>query len=200
MQVYSLLLECTFWVFDGRHDCFKALAIEVKIFRRKIFVLQNNSHQWGCGRSTCRSQVEMVFNFWFYIFYLQVPDHLQCKITMDIFRDPVITPSGVTYERAILLEHLRKVTHLYWLVYKFISMGLWEKLPISAKKACLLSTHSRLYCDSIWHTKLFGKVQVGKFDPLTRAPLQPEQVVPNLAIKEAVRCYLLEHGWAYRTF
>lgn len=28
---------------------------------------------------------------------------------MDIFRDPVITPSGVTYERATLLEHLRKV-------------------------------------------------------------------------------------------
>ncbi|BBN08494.1 STIP1 homology and U-box containing protein 1 [Marchantia polymorpha subsp. ruderalis] len=40
---------------------------------------------------------------------VEVPDHLCCKITMDIFRDPVITPSGVTYERATLLEHLRKV-------------------------------------------------------------------------------------------
>ena len=28
---------------------------------------------------------------------------------MDIFRDPVITPSGVTYERAVLYEHLQKV-------------------------------------------------------------------------------------------
>jgi STIP1 family protein 1 len=29
---------------------------------------------------------------------------------MDLFRDPVITPSGVTYERSALLEHLRKVS------------------------------------------------------------------------------------------
>jgi len=28
---------------------------------------------------------------------------------MDIFRDPVITPSGVTYEREVLMEHLRRV-------------------------------------------------------------------------------------------
>lgn len=28
---------------------------------------------------------------------------------MEIFRDPVITPSGVTYERTAILEHLKKV-------------------------------------------------------------------------------------------
>lgn len=77
----------------------------------------------------------------------EIPEHLCCKITMEIFRDPVITPSGVTYERAVLYEHLRKV---------------------------------------------------GKFDPLTRATLYPNQVVPNLAIKEAVQAYLNEHGWAYK--
>ncbi|CAM6103943.1 unnamed protein product [Calypogeia fissa] len=77
----------------------------------------------------------------------EVPDHLQCKITMDIFRDPVITPSGITYEKAVLLEHLRKV---------------------------------------------------GKFDPMNRAPLQPEQIVPNLALKEALQSYLNDHGWAYK--
>ncbi|KAG1331245.1 E3 ubiquitin-protein ligase CHIP [Cocos nucifera] len=66
----------------------------------------------------------------------QVPDYLCCKITFDIFRDPVITPSGVTYERAVLLEHLK---------------------------------------------------QVGKFDPLTREPLEQQQLVPNLAIKQAVQ-------------
>lgn len=38
-----------------------------------------------------------------------MPDYLCCKITLDIFRDPVITPSGVTYERAEILEHLQKV-------------------------------------------------------------------------------------------
>ncbi|KAK8934021.1 E3 ubiquitin-protein ligase CHIP [Platanthera zijinensis] len=39
----------------------------------------------------------------------EVPDYLCCKITLDIFRDPVITPSGITYERNVLLDHLQKV-------------------------------------------------------------------------------------------
>lgn len=77
----------------------------------------------------------------------EVPDYLCCKITLDIFRDPVITPSGVTYERAVLIDHLQKV---------------------------------------------------GKFDPITREPLDQSQLVPNLALKEAVQAFLDEHGWAYK--
>ncbi|KAL8250038.1 hypothetical protein R6Q59_033731 [Mikania micrantha] len=76
-----------------------------------------------------------------------VPDYLCCKITLDIFRDPVITPSGLTYERAVILDHLEKV---------------------------------------------------GKFDPITRESLLPSQLIPNLAIKEAVGAYLEKHGWAYK--
>lgn len=76
-----------------------------------------------------------------------VPDYLCCKITLDIFRDPVITPSGLTYERAVILDHLEKV---------------------------------------------------GKFDPITRETLFPSQLIPNLAIKEAVEAYLEKHGWAYK--
>ncbi|KAJ6793006.1 E3 ubiquitin-protein ligase CHIP [Iris pallida] len=76
----------------------------------------------------------------------EVPDFLCCRITLDILRDPIITPSGVTYERAVLLEHLQKV---------------------------------------------------GNFDPITREPLDSHQLVPNLAIKEAVRAFLNDHGWAY---
>ncbi|XP_061970103.1 E3 ubiquitin-protein ligase CHIP [Populus nigra] len=78
----------------------------------------------------------------------EVPDFLCCKITLDILRDPVITPSGVSYERAVLLDHLEKV---------------------------------------------------GNFDPITREPLEPSQLVPNLAIREAVHAYLDKHGWAYKT-
>ena len=37
-----------------------------------------------------------------------VPDWLCCKITMDIMRDPVITPDGISYERSVLLDHLAK--------------------------------------------------------------------------------------------
>ncbi|KAL2611632.1 hypothetical protein R1flu_023324 [Riccia fluitans] len=39
----------------------------------------------------------------------EVPDHLCCSITMEIFRDPVITPSGISYERAAIEEHLKQV-------------------------------------------------------------------------------------------
>ncbi|KAG6606301.1 E3 ubiquitin-protein ligase CHIP, partial [Cucurbita argyrosperma subsp. sororia] len=78
----------------------------------------------------------------------EVPDYLCCKITLDILRDPVITPSGVTYERAVILDHFRKV---------------------------------------------------GNFDPLTRELLDESQLVPNLAIKEAVEAFLDKHGWAYNT-
>ncbi|XP_040995545.1 E3 ubiquitin-protein ligase CHIP isoform X2 [Juglans microcarpa x Juglans regia] len=77
----------------------------------------------------------------------EVPDYLCCKITLDILRDPVITPSGVTYEKAVILEHLQKV---------------------------------------------------GKFDPITREPLNQSQLIPNLAIKEAVQAFLDKHGWAYK--
>ncbi|GKU85954.1 hypothetical protein SLEP1_g550 [Rubroshorea leprosula] len=79
----------------------------------------------------------------------EVPDHLCCKITLDILRDPVITPSGVTYERAVILEHLEKV---------------------------------------------------GRFDPITRERLLPSQLVPNLAIKEAVQAFLDRNGWAYKVW
>ncbi|XP_061370929.1 E3 ubiquitin-protein ligase CHIP [Gastrolobium bilobum] len=77
----------------------------------------------------------------------EVPDYLCCRITLDIFRDPVITPSGLTYERAVIIEHLEKV---------------------------------------------------GNFDPVTREPLAPSQLAPNLAIKEAVQAFLEKHGWAYK--
>ncbi|KAK7293194.1 hypothetical protein RJT34_16057 [Clitoria ternatea] len=78
----------------------------------------------------------------------EVPDYLCCRISLDIFRDPVITPSGVTYERAVILDHLEKV---------------------------------------------------GKFDPITREDLDSSQLIPNLAIKEAVQAFLDKHGWAYKT-
>lgn len=39
----------------------------------------------------------------------EVPSHLLCPLTMEVFRDPVITPSGCSYERSALLEHLTRV-------------------------------------------------------------------------------------------
>lgn len=35
-----------------------------------------------------------------------------CGLTMEPFRDPVVTPDGNSYERAALMEHLHKVLFL----------------------------------------------------------------------------------------
>lgn len=53
----------------------------------------------------------------------EVPDYLCGKISFEILREPVITPSGITYERKDIEEHLQvKVpkclvaTSVYWSV------------------------------------------------------------------------------------
>eukprot|EP00921_Rhytidocystis_pertsovi_P016479 GHVQ01026009.1.p2 GENE.GHVQ01026009.1~~GHVQ01026009.1.p2 ORF type:complete len:215 (+),score=28.09 GHVQ01026009.1:2505-3149(+) len=38
----------------------------------------------------------------------EIPDYLNCKITMGLMDDPVCTPSGQTYERRPLEDHLKK--------------------------------------------------------------------------------------------
>ena len=76
----------------------------------------------------------------------QVPDYLCCKISMELMLEPVTSPDGISYEKALVLEHLQKV---------------------------------------------------GRFDPVTRRPLEPHQLVPNLALKEAVQTYLEQNPWAW---
>eukprot|EP00198_Chlamydomonas_reinhardtii_P008045 XP_001697382.1 predicted protein [Chlamydomonas reinhardtii] len=39
----------------------------------------------------------------------EAPSQFTCPLTMEIFRDPVVAPSGRSYERTALLEHLKKV-------------------------------------------------------------------------------------------
>ncbi|XP_039269869.2 E3 ubiquitin-protein ligase CHIP-like [Styela clava] len=41
----------------------------------------------------------------------EVPDFLCGKISFEIMKDPVITPSGITYDRKDLEEHLQRVGH-----------------------------------------------------------------------------------------
>nr|CAG4637231.1 EOG090X0AJZ [Ceriodaphnia reticulata]SVE73101.1 EOG090X0AJZ [Ceriodaphnia reticulata] len=48
------------------------------------------------------------------IFFIQkreVPDYLCGKISFEIMKDPVITPSGITYDRKDIEEHLQRVGH-----------------------------------------------------------------------------------------
>ncbi|KAG9780784.1 hypothetical protein KCU88_g3639, partial [Aureobasidium melanogenum] len=73
-----------------------------------------------------------------------VPDWLIDPITFEVMHDPVITPTGVSFERVGLLKHIKQT-------------GL---------------------------------------DPLTRLPLKPEQLIPNVALKNACSEFLEQNGWA----
>jgi STIP1 family protein 1 len=41
----------------------------------------------------------------------EVPDYLCGKISFEILQEPVITPSGITYDKKDLEEHLQRVGH-----------------------------------------------------------------------------------------
>ena len=41
----------------------------------------------------------------------EVPDYMCGKISFEILKDPVITPSGITYDRRDITEHLERVGH-----------------------------------------------------------------------------------------
>lgn len=38
----------------------------------------------------------------------EIPSCFTCPLTMDVFRDPVISPSGSSYEHSVLKAHLEK--------------------------------------------------------------------------------------------
>lgn len=37
-----------------------------------------------------------------------IPDHLQCRITLELMEDPVTTDCGQTYERSAIEEHIQR--------------------------------------------------------------------------------------------
>ncbi|KAK0726394.1 hypothetical protein B0T21DRAFT_33740 [Apiosordaria backusii] len=74
----------------------------------------------------------------------EVPEWAVDDITFGFMVDPVITKTGKSYERAAILEHLRR----------------------------------------------------SQTDPLTRAPLKPSDLRPNLDLKQACDEFLKENGWA----
>ncbi|KAI8915359.1 STIP1 homology and U box-containing protein 1-like protein [Powellomyces hirtus] len=39
----------------------------------------------------------------------EIPDHFIGKISFELMSDPVVTPSGITYDRSEIISHLRKI-------------------------------------------------------------------------------------------
>ena len=75
-----------------------------------------------------------------------VPEAFLCGISYCLMTDPVITPSGHSYDRASITRHLK---------------------------------------------------EGGPFNPMTRAPLSAAQLVPNIALREAIEQFIEENPWAY---
>jgi STIP1 family protein 1 len=75
----------------------------------------------------------------------EVPDYLCGKISFDLMKDPCVAPSGVTFDRKDIEDHLQRVGH---------------------------------------------------FDPVTRQHLTEDQLIPNLALKEAIDIFIAQNGWA----
>jgi len=40
-----------------------------------------------------------------------IPEQFVDSISFELMKDPVITPSGVTFDRETIIDHLRKVGH-----------------------------------------------------------------------------------------
>ncbi|KAK1442146.1 E3 ubiquitin-protein ligase CHIP [Babesia gibsoni] len=53
------------------------------------------------------SQFNMIFDALDRSRKRDIPNHLCCTISMCLMKDPVITPSGITYERKLLEEHFK---------------------------------------------------------------------------------------------
>ncbi|XP_021563517.1 E3 ubiquitin-protein ligase CHIP isoform X2 [Carlito syrichta] len=98
-----------------------------------------------------------------------IPDYLCGKISFELMREPCITPSGITYDRKDIEEHLQ---------VRATGSG-----PGHSPQAC------QLPCNPV------SPQRVGHFDPVTRSPLTQEQLIPNLAMKEVIDAFISENGW-----
>lgn len=78
-------------------------------------------------RETYKKKIAFIFSCWLQILHLHlpifqgrdVPDYLCGKISFELMRDPVITPSGITYDRKDIVEHLQ-VTKDWFLLSRCI--------------------------------------------------------------------------------
>lgn len=146
-----------------------------------------------------------------------------CPLTMEVFRDPVMTPSGLSYERSALVEHLKKVWFAALCMHNDLQCKelVWtcglqiESVPVKCSieaMPCCICVHTfmrsallsiklpRLSADCVVYlltSMLKPAVQVGTFDPITREAMTASQAIPNVALRNATLQYLEEHPWAW---
>lgn len=174
-----------------------------------------------------------------------------------MFREPVILPSGLSYEESALHEHLAKVrgralptlrspgrprlpggarapaarrpgrrpcyapraadccarrntggwrlqgarapgaaTRAHSCAHA-LSASPWGDGPRNLQRGCAQSCAPSVTAEARRATQLQCAAQVGHWDPITKEPCQPGQVVRNVGLRAAAAQYLEEHPWAY---
>ena len=129
-------------------------------------------------------------------------------------KEPVITPSGVTYERynftryLLVFRRFRDVdTWIKLLKVKLLLRSMcwhcWHncKMIFSDCSRLLISCYNNepavLHWTFRYRSDLEEHLQrVGHFDPLTRVPLKREKLTPNLAMREVIEHFLENNPWA----
>ena len=66
-----------------------------------------------CDKISFESIIQLVYIVSIIVQKREVPDYLCGKISFEIMRDPVITPSGITYDRKDIEEHLQVCSFLF---------------------------------------------------------------------------------------
>lgn len=127
--------------YNFTNDYHKSLLQLYKNFLKELddyFMILQNNYNNGLVKDNVRSRKNSMGSL---DKLDDAPEELIDPLSYELFRDPVITPNGITYEKAIILDHLSKN---------------------------------------------------GQFDPLTRSTLHPNDLYPNLAIKNSVNHFISE--------
>lgn len=103
----------------------------------------------------------------------EVPDFLCGKISFEIMNEPVITPSGITYDRKDIEEHLQRVGHF----------DPVTRTPLTQVISYLLSSNRSIF-------------RGVRMNLLTVDAQFQDQLIPNLAMKEVVDTFMGENPWA----
>ena len=99
---------------------------------------------------------------------LVIPDHFMCPISRDIMEDPVTLTSGRSFERELIVQHLKYMREL------------GEREEADASDDEKIGVENWITC------------------PISLLPVDPEVIIPNIQLKKAIELYLKQNPWAYR--
>ena len=99
---------------------------------------------------------------------LAIPDHFMCPISRDLMEDPVTLTSGRSFERELIVQHLKAMR------------ALGEREEADASDDEKIGVENWITC------------------PVSLLPVDEEVIIDNIQLKKAIELYLEKNPWAYR--